>query len=332
MRKAGFFAAAAATLMMMGAAHADPVSIRIHWSVTPAHITPLMPHAPKEIYKHYGKSYVVEPQRMRGSGPALQAIAANELQLAGISAQALVLGVNRAKLDLVAIAQLMSGGVEGYGASEFWARKGEVKSLEDLRGKVVAVNAFGSTIDAAVIAQFKRAGMERGRDFQVVEVRFPAMLGALEAGRVALAPLLTPANLMAERSGKFEMVFDMRDALGATETLIWVGRRDWVEKNRAALVDFLEDNIRFRQWLNDPANRDEVLALLVKVTRGSLENYSEWAFTNKDNYRHPQALIDVGRLQKNIDDLHELGVLDARIDVTPYVDMSLAQEAAKRVE
>lgn len=325
-------AGALAAAIFAGPAQAEPVEIKIQWSVAPAHITPLIPLAPKGVYKHYGKSYTVSPQRMRGSGPALQAIAANELHLGGMSAQALVLGVTRAKLDLVAIAQLMSGGVEGYGASEFWARKGEVKSLKDLKGKVIAVNALGSSIDAAVIAQMGREGMKAGRDYQVVEVRFPAMLGALEKGRVALAPLLTPFNLIAERKGKFEKVFDMRDALGPTETLTWIGRRDWVEKNRAAVVDFLEDNIRFRKWLYDPKNRDAVLALLSKVTKRPAKNYASWAFTKKDNYREPNAMVNAERLQSNINDLNKLGVLKANIDVKKHVDESLAKEAAARVK
>ena len=73
--------------------------------MTPPHITPLIPHAPKGVYRHWGKSYVVKPIRMRGSGPALQAVAAGEIEFGGMSAQALTLGVKRAKLDLRVIAR-----------------------------------------------------------------------------------------------------------------------------------------------------------------------------------------------------------------------------------
>lgn len=314
------------------AATAAPLEIKIQWSVAPAHITPLLPLAPKGIYKHYGKSYVIKPQRMRGSGPALQAVAAGEIAFGGMSAQALVRGVTKAKLDLVGIANVMSGGVKGYGASEFYGRKGELKSFKDLKGKVVAVNAIGSSIDAAVIAMAKKNGLIAGKDFQVVEVRFPAMLGALQKGRVALAPLLTPFNLIAKKRGGFEKVFDMREALGATETLTWIGRRDFIKKNRAALVDFLEDNIRFRAWMVDPKNRDAVLALLSKVTKRPAKNYASWVFTGGDNYRHPKALVNVKRYQKNVDDLKSLGVLKATLDVSKHVDNSLAEEAAKRIK
>ncbi len=320
---------AAATAFTAGAATAEPVKIRIQWSVAPAHITPLIPEAPKEIYKNWGKSYVVEAVRMRGSGPALQALAAGELEFGGMSIQALAHGVKRAKLDLTVVAQVMSGGVEGYGATGFYARSDDVKKIEDLKGKVLAVNALGSTIDAAIQAQFGRLGWKPGQDYQVVEVRFPAMLPALQSKRIDLAALVTPFDLIAEKKGGVVRVFDMRDALGATETLQWIGKADWVKKNRAAVVDFLADNIRFRKWLYDPKNRAQALELVAKVTKRPAKNYASWAFTNKDNYREPNATVNVKRMQRNVDDLVKLGILKDSIQVDKYVDLSLAEEAAK---
>lgn len=324
-------AATIAAVTVSLTASAEPLKIRIQWSVAPAHLTPLITQAPKEIYKHYGKSYVVEPVRMRGSGPALQGIAAGEIDLGGMSIQALVRGVNRAKLDLKVIAQVMSGGVEGYGSSEFYARSGEITKLEDLKGKIIAVNALGSSIDAAVQAQFGRMGWKVGRDYQVVEVRFPAMLPALQSKRVDLAPLLTPFNLIAKKKGGVKYMFNMRDALGATETLQWIGRADWIKKNRAAIVDFMADNIRLRKWLYAPGSREQVLATLSKVTKRPAKNYASWAFTKTDNYREPNAMVNVGRMQKNVDDLVRLGILKQGVTVKDYVDLSIAQEAAARV-
>lgn len=322
---------ALSTTLAAFSATAEPVKIRIQWSVAPAHITPLIPEAPKEIYRHWGKSYIVEPIRMRGSGPALQGVAAGEIEFGGMSIQALVRGVKRARLDLTVIAQVMSNGVPGFATSEFYGRKGEFTSLKDFKGKIVAVNALGSTIDAAVQAQFGRIGMKPGRDFQVVEVRFPAMLAALESKRIDLTVLVTPFNFIAQRKGKFQQAFTMRDALGATETLQWIGKADFVTKNRAALVDFMEDNLRFRRWLYDPKNREQVLALVSKVTKRPAKNYASWVFTGNDSYRDPNARVDVARMQKNIDDLKRLGVLKETIDAKKHVDLSIAAEAAKRL-
>jgi hypothetical protein len=43
-------------------------------------------------------------------------------------------------------------------------------------------------------------------------------------------------------------------------------------------------------------------------------------------------LVSVERMAKNIKDLNDLGIINARIDVAKNVDNSLAQEAAGRVQ
>ena len=336
MRKKFVLLASSAALIAavaVNSAAAEPVKIRIQWSVAPAHMTPMIPHAPKGIYRHWGKSYIVEPIRMRGSGPALQAVAAGEIEFGGMSIQALTYGVKRAKLDLSVIAQVMSGGVEGWGASEFYVRADSgINSFKDIKGKIAAVNAFGGTVDAAVRAMASKASLRPGKDFQIVEVRFPAMLPTLGSKKVDLVILVTPFNLIAQRKGGFKMLFTMADALGATETLQWIGSASWIKKNRAALVDFLEDNIRFRRWLYDPKNRQAASEILSKVTKRPAKNYVKWAFTRKDNYRDLNARSNVKRMQRNLDDLNRLGVLKETLRVKDHVDLSIAAEAARRVK
>jgi hypothetical protein len=43
-------------------------------------------------------------------------------------------------------------------------------------------------------------------------------------------------------------------------------------------------------------------------------------------------MVDIDRLQKNVALMKEAGIVPQAIDVRPYVDMSLAQEAAARVQ
>ena len=93
------------------------------------------------------------------------------------------------------------------------------------------------------------------------------MLPALLSKKIDMAFLVTPFNLIARRKGQSEMLFSQRDALGATETLQWIGKAGWIKKNRAALVDFLEDNLRFRRWLYNPKNRHAAAEIISKVTK-----------------------------------------------------------------
>lgn len=320
-----FFAAALAPQ-----ASAEPLKVRISWSVTPPHITPLL-FENKSILRHYGKSYVVETVRLRGSGPALTALAANELEIAGFSYQALALGVVNAKMNLRVVSDVMGIGINGYGDDEFMARPGEIKSLKDLKGKVIAVNARGSGLDAVVRKKMLSAGFKDGQDYTIVEVGFSAMLPALESKKVDLAFFVAPFDQRAKKKG-FETIFTFSEVLGPTQTLVWAAKKEWLDANREALKDFFEDALRARRWLMDPANRMRASEIIAKVTKRKPQNYSGWVFGKDDYYRSPDARPDLVLLQKNIDDFHALGLIPGTINVSKYADLSFQEEAVRRLK
>jgi NitT/TauT family transport system substrate-binding protein len=272
--------------------------------------------------------------RLQGSGPGMTALAAGEIELAAQGAQTLTLLVTEAKLDVKAIAIQVSSGVPGYAATGFWVRKGEINTIDEMRGKVLGVNARGSTPDSVYRLMLGKKGWKEGPDYQIAEVRFAAQLAALEQKRVDVAFLVQPFDLIARKDGKYDMLFTTADVLGPTETLSYVGKADWIAKNRAALVDFLEDHIRMRHWMTstDPKVRAQVLKVTSELTKQPIENFEEWVYTTKDQYRALDLKIDVPRLQKNIDDIHQLGIVKQNIDVKNYVDMSLAEDAWKRFQ
>src|SRR6185503_13572604 len=114
-----------AALLVTGAAHAEPLKLRIHWAQSPGHWAPMIAAVGDKygVHKHYGKSYVVEPIFLSGSGPALQALAAGELDVTGLSPQSFAIGITEAKLDLKVIGQQFSTDVPGYAGNAFWVRK-----------------------------------------------------------------------------------------------------------------------------------------------------------------------------------------------------------------
>ena len=327
------FAASIVSVQATGTA-AEPLKIRIDWATTPGQFAPLIPTLPKyapNIYRHYGKSYIVEAIRLLGGGANLTALAANEIDISTLAPPNLVAGVVEAKLDLRVIGSQISTGVDGHLSTDFFVRTGEISRLEDLKGKVVAVNARGANVEAATILLLRKVGLHATRDYQIAEVRFPAMISALESKRVDVAPMVPPFHIAAEKNSAFKPLYNTYDAFGPVETLMFIAKAEYVAKNRAALIDFLEDNIRMRAWMKDPQTRPDALRQLADVTKLPASQYAEWVYTKKDYYYHPQALTDAKRLQSNIDAMKEAGMIQATIDASRYVDMSLAVEAAARV-
>ena len=338
MRRARWGVALGATVAMLlgtGVVSADPVKIRADWNITPGQFAPLIPTVPQyapDVYRHYGKSYVVEPLKMQGGGATLTALAVGETDLSTLSPQALVLGVVNAKLDLRVIAQQISTEVPDYLQTYFWARSSEIKQVEDLKGKIIGVSVRGSNVDSAAHMVMAKHGFTEPRDYQILEIAFPSQLPALEAKKIDAAVLVPPFHLRAQKNPDLKPVFSVGDAFGPVETLLWMAKADFIAKNRAALVDFLEDNIRMRRWMFDPKTRADAIKQLADTTKIPAEAYSEWVYSHGDYYYDPNAMVDVARLQRNVKDMKETNIVPAAIDVTPYVDLSLVKEAAARVK
>jgi len=336
--KAKHLVASAAALLgalLAGSVSAEPVKIRLQYSNLPDQFGPLITGAPKykkDLYKFYGQSYVVEPIFMAGAGPALTALAAKEIDIAGLSPSTVGVAVSEAKLDIRVFAQQLTTDMPGWGGNSFWVRRGEIERVEGLKGKVIATNSRNSSVDAAIRMYLGTFGLKDGRDYQFAEIRFPAQLAALESKRVDMTILLAPWSLKAEENPNLKPLFTFGEIMGPTDNAAWAARTSWIAENRAALVDFLEDNMRLRRWMYDPTARPDALKLIVEVTKQPLENFESHVFTHKDIYRDPHAMIVVDRFQKSLDISYKAGLLPETIDASKYLDASLVEEAKARFE
>jgi NitT/TauT family transport system substrate-binding protein len=320
----------AGLLALLGpaATEAEPLKIRIQYA-TLGQFVPLIPVVPKELYKHYGKSYVVEPVFMAGTGPALTAFAAKELELAALNPQTLGNAVASGQLNAIGIVSVLTTDVAGYKGGEYWCQD-PIKKIEDIRGHTIAINTRGSTPEAAARILLERHGMQSGKDYQPVEMPFPASLPALESKKVDCAVLVSPwVNIVAKRPG-LNMVFKIGDVFGETESTSWFGRPEWIKENRAALVDFVEDHIRMRHWCLDPKTQPEAVALAAQIGKQSTEALA-YLWTQEDNYHEPNGLMSVTRFQRNLDDLHKYGLISAPVDAKKYIDTSIVEEAKARL-
>jgi NitT/TauT family transport system substrate-binding protein len=97
------------------------------------------------------------------------------------------------------------------------------------------------------------------------------------------------------------------------------------------MVDFLQDYIAAIHNFGDPAQRDQTVQLISDVTKQPAALYRDWVFTKQDYYRDPQGLPNSEALQANVDLAQKLGFLHANLDVAKYTDLSLAEDADKRI-
>jgi NitT/TauT family transport system substrate-binding protein len=156
----------------------------------------------------------------------------------------------------------------------------------------------------------------------------PAML--LEK-KVDLIPAVLPFSFNPKLKEEGKVLFTQRDAIGVTQMIVWTARKSFIDKNRAAMIDFMEDMLRIVHWYSDPKNKKEVQEIAGRVTKVPPERFG-WLFTKDDTYRDPNLLPNVDALQKNIDMTRDLGFVKKPIDIKKYIDVSLTQEAVKRLK
>jgi sulfonate transport system substrate-binding protein len=320
------------SLLGAGAACADPVQIRVAWVAPVANWISIWLDK-KELAQHLGKSYVFQPVHYAGTPPMVTAIANDEVEIGDLAYSTLPIAIKNAGLDDIrVIADDFQDGVDDYWTIHFAVlQDGPIKKVEDLKGKIVATNAEGSAVDIAMKAMLHKHGLELNRDYTEVEAPFPAMKAMLAEHKVDLIPDILPFALDPQMQAIARTLFTAKDAIGVSEFVSFQARKPFIDAHRAALVDWLEDTLRILHWYLDPKNHDEAVQIAARFVKAPPQRM-EWVFTKTDAYRDPNMLPDLEALQRNVDLTRDLGYARASFDVKAYSDLSMVEEAAKRLK
>src|SRR5579862_7973468 len=100
----------------------EPVKLRIGWITVPIALAPIM-EAKKDVTRHLGKSYTLEPIHFAGSTPQITALASGDLDIAELAFASFALAIQNAHMDdLRVIADSLQDGVKAY-SGPFVVRK-----------------------------------------------------------------------------------------------------------------------------------------------------------------------------------------------------------------
>jgi ABC-type nitrate/sulfonate/bicarbonate transport system substrate-binding protein len=137
----------------------------------------------------------------------------------------------------------------------------EVRQVSDLRGKRVCVDAL--TTGYAFIARdlLDRAGVGAGEVTYIpaggTDVRFQALMDGKCEATITLAPF---DSIAVERG--YRRLVAVTEAYGAYQGTVAAARASWARDHRAAVVAFTRAFKAAVDWLYDPANHAEALAIL----------------------------------------------------------------------
>ena len=330
-------AALAAMLGASAAQAADPLKIRVSYIVPVSNWGTMLFKRP-ELATHFNKSYTYEATQFRSTTDLITALNSGDLDIANFGYTTFPLAVSNAGMnDLRIISDELQDGVPGYYSNEFLVRKdGPIKTWADLNGKVVASNAYGSGTDVPLRVALKKNGLEDKRNVTIVEIGIPNMPAALAEGKVELVVLPLPFTAFPQVRANTRTLGTVGEFIGINQLGMWVARAGFIEKNRAVLNDFMEDVLRQQRWYFDPKNHADAVKIAAELTKSPPDRWDGWLFKKDgqggDYYRNPDGRPNIEAMQKSIDLQVEFGFLKQSIDIKNYVDMSLMDEAVKRLK
>ena len=206
----------------------------------------------------------------------------------------------------------------------------EIASYADLKGKTIGLSIAADTISISMRKLLALKGLGQ-RDYAVKElVGTPVRFDCLKRGECAGVPLGQPNDFEAIKQG-FRRLGDSTEAVRALQFQVIVARRDFAAANKDKMVRFLRaiaDSFRF---IRDPANRQEVIRLMIEHTRSSEEIARAVValyFEPEKGVMPKQAEIDLKGLAQVIAFMGEGGSIEPPLPpVERFVDLQYLRAA-----
>ena len=205
-----------------------------------------------------------------------------------------------------------------------------VTSWSDLKGKTISVGGLTDVTLYFLRVMARRNGLA-DRDYDLLYGgSTPNRFAQLVSGVAAAAILTNPVDFTALEQGFVDLGSVTPYLPNWAQNNILADTR-WAQRNRAALVAFVRAHIMATKYIYERANRDEVIAALVKYTRAP----PQVAAATYDLYISQQviargaALFEDG-IRANFDALIAMGDLNAPPPLAGFIDGSFLAEASKR--
>jgi NitT/TauT family transport system substrate-binding protein len=186
----------------------------------------------------------LEVRTAQGGAEVVSQVMSGDVQI-GYSSTPSLFSAARAgvPIEIVAPARGSQAIRDGRGASREGAlmvkRDSPIRTYADLAGRTVAVNLLENVLDLTLSATLDRRGVDHGA-VERLEVPFPDMQAALDAGRVDAAFMASPFKTIAERTGDYRSIgFPIQDVRPQLVFTSYFASSRWAEENGDVLERFL---------------------------------------------------------------------------------------------
>jgi NitT/TauT family transport system substrate-binding protein len=291
----------------LGAWAAEPVPFRVSYGGTAGYQLPLWVNKELGFSKKYGVD--LEIILIQAGSPNIQALVGGSLQLTQTAASSAVIGANQGA-PVVIVATLENK------LPMLLISRPEIKEPQQLRGKVIGINRFGGSNDAAVLMAVKAWKMQP-TDIKMLQTGgTSARMAALLTKKVDATVQSYPEIYQARKLG-MNVLADIGDFGYYTNTSNIV-TRSYLQQNRAAIKGFIKGQIEGIHYVK--TNKEGSLKILRKylqITDAEAVEGTHKFFADR-LARSPRTepegikniLISIDAAQKNPADFIDMSLID----------------------
>jgi ABC-type nitrate/sulfonate/bicarbonate transport system substrate-binding protein len=203
----------------------------------------------------------------------------------------------------------------------------EVRSVADLRGRVVAINNFSSINHEQLEWVLHTGGLEL-TDVQLEQVAFPEQLAAMGNGKIDAGITLEPFVTMAEARNVGVPLYDISVAMpNHTAQNLFYGP-EFIQTQPDAARRFMVAYTQALRYLEDAfekgINREEAINIFIKhTTLKDRALYDRMAQSNSEL----NGNVNVASIERDQDFYVRMGYQQQQADVQSFVDPSFGQYA-----
>jgi ABC-type nitrate/sulfonate/bicarbonate transport system substrate-binding protein len=201
---------------------------------------------------------------IRGSTNLVRAVISDTVPMGRINPDYVVGAIEKgAKMKIVS-------GIQDKIAYDLMARP-EIKTGADLKGKTLGVSTLTGGTTLMVEEVLEKAFKLKENDYKYLVVgTSPERYAALKGGSVHATFMGAPFNFTAAREG-FNKLITFHEILGPIQFTVDFAHQDYIKSHRDEIVRYLKSTIESTQWLYDRKNKEEALAIHMKVLKSKRE-------------------------------------------------------------
>jgi len=286
---------------------AQLIPFRVSYGGTAGYQLPLWVNSELGLSKKYGVD--LEIILIQAGSPNIQALLGGSLQLTQTAASSAIIGATKGA-PVVIVATLENK------LPMLLVSRPEIKEPQQLRGKVIGINRFGGSNDAAVLMAIKAWKMD-AKDISMLQTGgTAARMAALMSKKIDATVQSYPEIYQARKLG-MNVLADIGDFGYYTNTSNIVTRA-YLQQNREAIKGFIKGQIEGMHYVK--TNREGSLKILRKhlqitdaeAVEGTYEFFAKrlprWPRTELEGIKNILASINAG--QRNPSEFVDMSLID----------------------